>query len=190
MTAAAVVAALGLMILATVQQTRGERWLRWLLDLIPWLDTDRWAGRMTNLIAGFQALRTGGILGRFLLWSVAVWGQTVLVFWVTMRAFDPQLPVQVAALATSAAALGLAAPSAPAGVGTFEGAVIGSLLLAVIEENLARSMAITLHTLLFVALNLAGLWSLARRGLGYRALVQAASQQKVTQGSSPPSGAE
>lgn len=179
---AAVIGALTVMILAAAQQRRGERWLRKLLNLIPWLDTERWTGRMSALIAGFHSLREARVLGRFLLWSVAVWGQTVLLFWVTLRAFDPAVPAAVAALAMAASALGLAAPSAPAGIGTFEGAVIGALILASIEENSARSMAIALHTILFVSSNLAGLWSLARRGLSYQALVQATSQEEPAGG--------
>lgn len=171
-----VLLALASMVLAASQQARAERWLRWILARVPRIDVDEWTRRLLGLIQGFHALREGRVLLRFGLWSVAVWAQTVLAFWVTMLAFDPGVSVSIAALATAAAALGMAAPSAPAGIGTFEGAVIGALLLAAIDEDVARSMAIALHLLPFLALILAGFWSLARRGLGYRGLLTAAEQ--------------
>ncbi|MGA9534152.1 MAG: lysylphosphatidylglycerol synthase transmembrane domain-containing protein [Anaerolineales bacterium] len=176
LTAAVVALALMAMLVAVSQQVRGERWLRAILERIPTIDSERWTTRLIGLVQGFQALTKGSVLGRFGRWSVAVWAQTILVFWVTMMAFDASVPVTVAALATVAAALGMAAPSAPAGIGTFEGAVIGALLLASIDQDVARSMAIALHFLPFIALNLAGFWSLARRGLGYQSLMRAASQ--------------
>lgn len=174
------------MLVAAMQQQRGERWLRRLLAPVPWLDTDRWTGGFSGLVTGFHALRQAGVLWRFLALSIIVWGETVLAFYLTMKALDPTVGLPLAAMAMVAAALGLAAPSAPSGLGTFEGAVIGFLLLAAVEESMARSMAITLHLLPFVAANLAGLWSLAGRGLGYRSLLQAASEGETMQEPAPP----
>jgi uncharacterized protein (TIRG00374 family) len=189
LTAAIVALALITMLVAANQQERAERWLLAILARIPGMDNERWTQRALGLVQGFHALRKGSVLGRFGLWSVAVWTQTILAYWLTMRAFDPTVPISIAALATAAAALGMAAPSAPAGIGTFEGAVIGALLLASIDQDVARSMAIALHFLPFIAVNLAGFWSLARRGLGYQSLVQAASQgEKAVEADSAGSG--
>jgi hypothetical protein len=174
--ALAVGAALTVMLLAVAQQARAERWLRWLLLRTRLPNQEVWAGRAMGLIRGLETLRHAPALVQFLLWSVLVWAQTVLTFWVTMLAFLPDLPLTYGALATVAAALGLAAPSAPAGIGTFEGAVVGALVLVDVEPDLARSMAIALHGLPFAAILMAGLWSLARRGLGYRGLAQAAAE--------------
>lgn len=175
-TGAVVALVLVAMVVAASQQARGERWLRALLGRIPKIDSDRWTRRLLGLVQGFHALRKGSVLGKFGLWSVAVWAQTILAFWVTMRAFDATIPFSIAALATAAAALGMAAPSAPAGIGTFEGAVIGTLMLTSMDQDVARSMAIALHFIPFIAVSLAGFWSLARRGLGYRGLMSAAAQ--------------
>jgi uncharacterized protein (TIRG00374 family) len=181
-TAVVVALALVAMLVAASQQQRASRWIQALLSRVPTLDGEVWSRRLLGLLSGFHALHEGRVLVRFCLWSVAVWAQTVLAFWVTMLAFQP-VPISIATLATVAAALGLAAPSAPAGIGTFEGAVIGALLLAHVQEDVARSMAVALHLLPFVALNLAGLWSLARRGLGYRGLLRAASEGEAMTGS-------
>ena len=171
-----VAAALTLMVAAVSQQARAEHWLTWLLARLRVGNDQLWLGRAMGLIRGLETLHHGPALSRFLVWSLLVWTQTVLTFWVTMLAFQPELPLAYGALATVAAALGLAAPSAPAGIGTFEGAVVGALLLVSIEADLARSMAIALHGLPFAAMVMAGLWSLARRGLGYRGLAQAAAE--------------
>lgn len=167
--AALVVAgALAFMVLAAGQEARGERWLRRLVGWMPWFSAEAWVPRLMDVVRGFQALRRTGVLLRFLAWSAVLWGQAVLTYWVIMLAFAPRVPISYAALAIVGAALGLAAPSAPAGVGTFEGAVTGVLLLVGIGGTQARSMALALHAITFLVLLMAGLWSLARRGLGYR----------------------
>lgn len=164
----AVFAALVGMLVLSGQQRRGERWLRRLFDWIPWFDLQPWVPRLVGLLRGFESLRRAGRLLAFLLWSVVLWSQAVLSYWVIMLAFVPDLPLGYAALAIVAAALGLAAPSGPAGVGTFEGAVIGAMLLVGMGAAEARSIALALHGITFLALVLAGMWSLMRRGLSYR----------------------
>lgn len=168
---AAVLAAISLMLLALWQQERARRWLYWLLSKLPAIEAEAWTDRLMGLIRGFGALRQAGVLLPFVGWSVLVWGQTILAFWFTMKAFDPQVGFGLATLATTAAALGLAAPSAPAGLGTFEAAVIGALFIAGLGDDLARTMAISIHFLSFLATILAGFFSLIRRGIGYRHLI-------------------
>lgn len=176
--ALAIALALAVMLIALWQQARARRWLHALFGLVPVLDADKWTERLMGLIGGFGALRQGGVLLPFFVWSIIVWVQTVLSFWFTMRAFDAEVGLGLAALATAAAGLGLAAPSAPAGLGTFEAAVIGALLLSGMEEDLARTMAISLHFIAFLSVNLAGFFSLTKRGIGYRHLVQLTEDQK------------
>ncbi len=163
-----VAAAIAFMVVAAGQEARGERWLRRLLGWMPWFSAEAWVPRVMDLVRGFKALRRTGMLVRFFAWSAVLWAQAVLTYWVIMRAFVSDIPLSYAALAIVGAALGLAAPSAPAGVGTFEGAVTGVLLLVGLGGVQARSLAIALHAVTFLALLIAGLWSLARRGLGYR----------------------
>ena len=158
------------------RQAQAEALLERGLALVPRLDNRRWAARLTELLTAFSIVRTPRVLVAVLAWSVLVWGDAILVYWLVLRAFSLDVSLAVAVLAIVAAALGLAAPSAPAGVGTYEGAVLGALLLAGVEGNVARSVVIALHTVNFVTLNLAGIWSLARRGMGYRELARRAEQ--------------
>lgn len=166
---------LGLTLVAW-RQAEAEALLARGFALFPWLDSRRWASRLVELLTAFTIVRTPRVLAAVLAWSVVVWGNAVLVYWLILRAFALDVSPAVAALAIVAAALGLAAPSAPAGVGTFEGAVLGALLVVGIEGDVARSAVITLHAVNFVTLSLAGVLSLARRGMGYRDLAYRAAQ--------------
>ncbi|MDQ7029293.1 MAG: lysylphosphatidylglycerol synthase transmembrane domain-containing protein [Ardenticatenia bacterium] len=161
-----------LFVVVTWQRHRLHAWLMRALEHLPGVDGQKWASSLSNALAAFEVVRTPRALMVTLGWSVLVWGEGILVYWLVLRAFGLEVSPAVAALAIVAAALGLALPSAPAGVGTYEGAVLGALLLVGVEENAARGAVITLHAVNFVTLNAAGIWSLARRGMGYRDLAR------------------
>jgi len=163
---------MGLFVVVAWQRRRLQGRLARALERVPGLDGTRWAARLTDLLTAFEIVRSPRAVVATLWWSALVWGSGISVYWLVLRAFGLDVSPAVAALAIVAAALGLALPSAPAGVGTYEGAVLGALLLAGVEENTARGAVIALHAVNFVTLNAAGLWSLARRGMGYRDLTR------------------
>jgi uncharacterized protein (TIRG00374 family) len=169
-----VATSLAVMFFASRHDRVVEGWLQRFLDRLHFLSTEKWSRRLMGIVRGFQALQQRRALLRFIVWSVFVWMQTLFTFWFTLRAISASVGVEIAALAMAASALGLALPSAPAGLGTFEAAVVGALVLLAIPADEARSMAIALHGVPFVAIVIAGMWSLARRGLGFRYLMQAA----------------
>lgn len=171
------------MMLALVmwQRDLGRRWLTRILSLVPHIDGKEWADTLMELLDSFAIVRRPRVMLRVVAWSIPIWGGAIIAYWLVILAFGINVSPAVGALAITAAAFGLAAPSAPAGVGTFEGAVIGALLLVGIDADLARSVALALHAMNFITLSGAGLWSLVRRGLGYRDLVrQSALAQQVT----------
>lgn len=176
-----VVVALALLAVAAWQRTRGRRLLARILHLVPWIDGSRWIDNVMGLLDGFAIVRRPRVMVRVIGWSILIWGGAIVAYWLVILAVGIDVSPTVGALAIAAAALGLAAPSAPAGVGTFEGAVIGALLLVGIEPDLARTAAIALHAVNFLTLSAAGVWSMARRGLGYRDLVrQSVVAQRAT----------
>lgn len=163
------------------QRERGRRWLTRILNLIPGVEGALWAAKVMELLDSFAIVRQPRVMLRVIAWSIPIWGGAIIAYWLVILAFGITVSPAVGALAITAAAFGLAAPSAPAGVGTFEGAVIGALLLVGIDADLARSIALALHALNFLTLSGAGVWSLVRRGLGYRDLKQrSAIAQRVT----------
>lgn len=173
---------LAMMYLAARHQDVVEGWAKGILDHLKFLNTEKWLSRLMGVVRGFQALHQRRALLRFILWSILVWLQTLAMFWITLRAISPSVGVEIAALAMAASSLGLALPSAPAGLGTFEAAVVGGLVLVSVPADEARSMAIALHGVALVSIVIAGMWSLTRRGLGYRYLIQVAEERSPSKG--------
>lgn len=165
------------------QRERCRHWLTRILGFVPRVDGAAWADKFMELLDSFAIVRQPRVMLRVIAWSIPIWGGAIIAYWLVILAFGIDVSPAVGALAITAAAFGLAAPSAPAGVGTFEGAVIGVLLLVGIEADLARSVALALHAVNFITLSGAGVWSLVRRGLGYRDLVRrsAVARQVTTE---------
>jgi len=67
-------------------------------------------------------------------------------------------------------ALGIAIPSAPAALGTFEAAIVGALTILGINETLGLGYAITLHFIQFVVTGVLGMIGLLRQGRSLGAL--------------------
>jgi uncharacterized protein (TIRG00374 family) len=133
------------------------RWLR--------LDRGRWAERWSGLFASCQAVQRPRVVARLFLWSVVIWSQNLFTFWLVMVALGLWPSLAEVALAMVASALGLAVVAAPSGLGTFEAAVVASLVLVAVNPDLARGIALALHANLFVASGLAGGWAVVTRGL-------------------------
>jgi len=69
-------------------------------------------------------------------------------------------------------ALGMGVPGAPGQIGIFEATGVAALAVFGVERSQALSAVLVLHALNYGLTNAAGLWSLLRRGLSYRAIVQ------------------
>ncbi|MFN2303298.1 MAG: lysylphosphatidylglycerol synthase domain-containing protein, partial [Anaerolineales bacterium] len=64
----------------------------------------------------------------------------------------------------SAGAFGAALPSAPSGIGVFEGVMVAAFTLLGVDAELALTHAIIIHMLAFVYANILGLIGLRLRG--------------------------
>ena len=115
-------------------------------------------------LGGVSDLRTFG-LGMGL--SIFAWLFSGFVAWVLMLAFWTHAPLVVGQMVVAAAGLGIAVPGAPAGLGPFEAAVIGSLTATGYEADTSRSFALALHALNFVATSLFGALGLLREGVSF-----------------------
>jgi hypothetical protein len=152
---------LGLMVLST-QRDRGARWTRTLLDRVPYLDAERWAGRVGDLIDGLAALRSPLALGRAVSWSLVAWLTSAVAFYLVMLAFDLALPPTAAVFVLCVTALGMIIPSTPGYLGVFDYMVVLALSLFEVERSLAVSYALVLHAVTYLAFSLAGVVSLVR----------------------------
>jgi uncharacterized protein (TIRG00374 family) len=92
-------------------------------------------------------------------WFVA-FGENFVVF----RSLYPDPPFWWMIFVLSAGAFGAALPSAPAGIGVFEGVMVAAFALLGVEAELALTHAIVIHLLAFVYANILGLIGLHLRG--------------------------
>ena len=92
-------------------------------------------------------------------WLIA-FGENLIVF----QSIYPNPPFWWMVFVLSAAAFGAALPSAPAGLGVFEGVMVAAFALLGIAPEVAFTHAIVIHALAFVYANLLGLIGLRMRG--------------------------
>jgi uncharacterized protein (TIRG00374 family) len=92
-------------------------------------------------------------------WLIA-FGENFIVF----RGLYPDPPFWWMIFVLSAAAFGAALPSAPAGLGVFEGVMVAAFAFLGVEAELAFTHAIVIHALAFVYANILGLIGLRLRG--------------------------
>lgn len=104
---------------------------------------------------------------RFLLaggWFLLNLAVAIAQYYVIMLAFFPHARPLWAIFCLAVAALGLALPSSPGGIGVFEGAVMGALAVFKLDPGTALAYAFTLHFWNFAITGLLGSYALAREG--------------------------
>lgn len=92
-------------------------------------------------------------------WLIA-FGENHIVF----QSLYPDPPFWWMIFVLSAGAFGAALPSAPAGLGVFEGVMVAAFALLGVNSELALTHAIVIHALAFVYANILGLIGLRMRG--------------------------
>jgi uncharacterized protein (TIRG00374 family) len=122
------------------------------------------APKASQLLKGLSVLTNPGM---FMLafgslafsWLIA-FGENLIIF----RRLYPNPPFWWMILVLSASAFGAAFPSAPAGLGMFEGVMVVVFALFGVDAELAFAHAIVIHALAFVYANAIGLIGLRMRG--------------------------
>jgi len=138
-----------------------------------WLDRfgSRWpfftkwiSPQVKSLLNGLSALTD---LKRLLL-SIGLillsWSVAILTYWVGLRAIAPDAPFWWGFFVDAVLALGIAIPSAPAALGTFEAAMVGAVTILGINQTLGMAYAITLHFLQILVTGILGFTGLVRQG--------------------------
>lgn len=118
--------------------------------------------QIDSLLDGLSALTN---LRQFLLsmfWLGFTWVFWLSVYYVMLLAIAPQAPLWWALFADSLLALGLAIPSAPAGLGVYEGTMVVALTILGIARPTALAYAIVVHFISFAVSGIFGLWGLLR----------------------------
>ena len=141
-----------------------------------WLE--RWSGRnprvqqlagrrVETFFTGLQVLKEWRLFLRALVWMLLNWACSVLLYFVFLRAFFPQATSIWAIFVLAFGSFGIAAPSSPGGVGVFEWAHIGALMILVHQTDPSPAMgafALTLHLSNYIITGLIGGYALLREG--------------------------
>lgn len=126
---------------------------------------NRWvAPKTSQILEGLVVLANPGAFllafGSLAVSWLFAFGENFIVF----RSLFPNPPFWWMVFVLSAAAFGAILPSAPAGLGVFEGVMVAAFALLGIEAELALTHAIVIHALAFIYANILGLIGLRLRG--------------------------
>ena len=133
-------------------------------DHISFLDTDAWARRVDDLLAGLDTLtrpRDGLML---VLLSILVWLPILQAYYAGLRAVGLHPSAAMTGFTVAAAAFSVAAPSSPGQVGVFHAGVIAALQLLGQPQVAAASFAFGYHALNMIIMIVLGLIGLAATG--------------------------
>jgi glycosyltransferase 2 family protein len=125
------------------------------------------AGRLLHsFIDGLEVLTKGHHIVAILVVSIVMWASVALSLDLAMRAFSFQVPGYASLVLLVVVSLGLMIPSGPGFAGTFEAAVIWSLLLfPSITKEQAASYAIMYHATQFFPITILGFYYLWKSNL-------------------------
>ena len=156
---------------------------RFRLNILGWLS--RWGERKpfvgnwvrpkaAQILEGFSVLENPQLFflsfgSLFISWMLA-FAQNFIIF----EALYPDPPFWWMIFVLSVGAFGIALPSAPAGLGVFEGAMVAAFALLGVGREVAFAHAIIIHAMSFVYNNILGLIGLRLRGEALVGLYQRA----------------
>jgi hypothetical protein len=120
--------------------------------------------QVLNLIQGLSIMSNPRqfLLGVGLI--ILSWLVAVTEYYVVLLAIEPDAVYWWGIFTDAVLALGIAIPSAPAALGTFEAAIVGALKILGVDETLGLAYAITLHFVQFTITGVLGLIGLLRQG--------------------------
>jgi uncharacterized protein (TIRG00374 family) len=100
---------------------------------------------LESFFEGLGVLTNGWLFLRFLFWMTLNWAIALVAYYLMTLAFFPQAQLIWGIFGLGMAAFGGAIPSAPGGVGTFEGAVVFALSQFTPDQSTALAAALTMR---------------------------------------------
>lgn len=122
-------------------------------------------GLLHSFIDGLEVLARGHHIVAILVLSLVMWLSVALSMDLGLRAFALQVPVHASLVLLVVVSLALMIPSGPGFAGTFEAAVIVTLISMGVDKELAASYAIMYHATQFVPVTLLGFYFLGKSGM-------------------------
>jgi uncharacterized protein (TIRG00374 family) len=131
----------------------GGRWALFNRLVIPQVD---------SLLDGLSALTNLRLFLSSVFWIAMTWAFWLGTYYVMLLPIAPGAPFWWAMFADSILALGVAIPSAPAGLGVYEAAMVFALTTLGISKADALAYALILHLMNLVLTGIFGFWGLMR----------------------------
>ncbi|NMC54653.1 MAG: flippase-like domain-containing protein [Chloroflexi bacterium] len=130
-----------------------------------WPLVQKWiVPRIDSLLEGLKVLTRPSQFFAAVAWSLVTWVFWVGIYYVMLLSIAPNAPLWWGAFVDSFLAMGMAIPSAPAGLGVFEASIVFALSLLKVDAAKALAYAISLHFMQFVTTAIFGLIGLLREG--------------------------
>jgi hypothetical protein len=139
--------------------------------------------QIEKLMQGFGMLTNPSQFLLSFLWIAATWAIWVSAYYLTILQITPAAPFWWGIFACSIIGLGVALPSAPAGVGVFEASMVAALALLGLNSSSVLAYALLVHFSQVVLAVLLGVWGLAREKQSLSSLISRSGEQ--TSGSLP-----
>ena len=136
----------------------------------PWLD--RIVTSLESFVIGLKAIRGGWHLVSILGLSILLWSAFALSNLFILSSFGLQLPPYSAFLFLVFQVLGVTLPSSPGFIGTYHAAVLAGFAVFEVSQDLALSVAITMHAAFFFPFILLGFIFLWRENLSFAELLR------------------
>jgi len=119
---------------------------------------------LETFFQGLGVLNDGWLFLRFLFWMTLNWAIAIVPYYLITLAFFPQAQWLWSIFGLGMAAFGGAIPSAPGGVGTFEGAVVFALTRFTPDESTALAAALAMRLYNYINSGIVGGIGLLREG--------------------------
>jgi len=172
-------AAAVVMVLMVIWHRPAERLLRWALNLIPFLDTERWVGRFNAAMEGLSVIRNPRPFIVSAAWSLGAWLISAVSFYFALFAFVPEASITAALFVTITSTLVLLVPSTPGYIGVIEFAIRDSLVIFAIGPELGLAYAIVFHFMEVLVMNASGVVSLIREGMSWSGVLSEARRAEA-----------
>jgi uncharacterized protein (TIRG00374 family) len=143
---------------------RALGWLEKLAEHRPWLGR-LVKGRLEAFFTGLAALTDISRFLKTLGWLLLNWFLWVSEYYLLMLAIiNKDAPFLWAAFAMAVAAMGVAIPSSPGGIGVVEASVVGALAVLGVDPSPALAFALSMHFIYLATTAILGTIGLAREG--------------------------
>ena len=138
------------------------------------------SSNLQALINGAAIIREGNHFLSAILWIVVSWVLWIAITYLLLYGFIGAFPLWWAIFIQSVLAFGIALPSAPAGLGVYEGTLVAALAVFQIDNEVALSFAIIMHVIQLITIAILGIGSLVNQGNSLRTLVDSVLQRLRT----------